>query len=222
MSIPYAYSGTIMSGLKSEARINGRHELNMSIGFDGNETVDAGKKKKVVDHYKNLYQLDYDNKHKDFLSGCYLLANIEYHYRLNNKWHIGAFTSWGKSDDNYKKQYDYKLPIRKGYGSESSSFFAVAPSLRYTWKESSYARCYSRIAMGLMYHSQSFHYKETTLDSEYKPNESVKDDCGEAKWCTAYQITLIGGSAGNETFRFFGELGCGCLGVLRVGLNLCF
>ena len=42
------------------------------------------------------------------------------------------------------------------------------------------------------------------------------------KWRMAYQLTVIGVSVGGQTFNFFGELGYGSLGIVRLGFGFMF
>ena len=42
------------------------------------------------------------------------------------------------------------------------------------------------------------------------------------KWRMAYQMTALGVAFGGDNFHFFGELGYGSLGVVRLGLGFVF
>jgi hypothetical protein len=48
------------------------------------------------------------------------------------------------------------------------------------------------------------------------------DGSDDIKWRMAYQLTAIGASVGGKSFNFFGELGYGSLGIVRLGLGFMF
>ena len=145
--------------------------------------------------------------------------------------------NWGVSNDNYSSDYYYGYHYGyddnnqydlHGIANEHCNFFVFAPSVRYTWYETPGIRSYSRIALGAMRHHLKFDYKSylvNVYDYSYDTNklEPVQTDgSDDIKWRMAYQLTAIGASVGNESFNFFGELGYGSLGIVRLGLGLTF
>ena len=162
----------------------------------------------------------------DILGDSYVLANLEYHFRLNPKWDVGVMAVWGLSRENYAANDPNDPVFAEGsreiaLGRELSRYFAVGPSVRYTWHEGKFTRLYSRLATGLMRHHLNFDYREYRETGEYP--ESSRDvikteSVDRMKWRMAYQLTAIGGSVGAGSFRMFGELGYGCLGVVRLGI----
>ena len=198
-----------------------RHELNGGIGFGSNQADHATHS--MINSCMERYHLEYEGECGDIFGESYVLANVEYHYRLNRKWDIGALAAWGLSREAFSGVYLGEAPMKDRIGSESSRYFVVAPSARYTWREWPNSRCYSLVALGLMRHHLAFHCDEYLLDSEYHQHErSFTDNYSDIRWRMAWHVTAIGANSGAGPFRFFGELGYGCLGVVRLGVSLGF
>lgn len=198
-----------------------RHELSGGIGFGANQADHATSS--MINSCMERYRLEYDGECFDIFGDSYLFANLEYHYRLNRKWDIGALAAWGLSRESFISSYSSEMPVNDGIGSEACRYFVAAPSVRFTWYESPSSRCYSRVALGLMRHHLSFHYSELQPDAERNQTDySVTDRYSDIRWRMAWQATVVGGSVGTDAFRFFGELGYGCLGVVRMGLSIGF
>ncbi len=186
-----------------------RHELNVGLGFGPNQ-ADADKRR-MIRNFTDNYSLEPSFICGDIFGDSYILANIEYHYRLNRKWDIGALVAWGLSNDSYdgsKINTDpFSLVLRTGY--ERCLYFVAAPSLRYTWYEDCNLRLYSRSSLGLMRHHLYF-------------SVSDANDYHHIKYNPAYQITAIGGNVGLDAFRIFVEVGYGFLGLVRFGAYVSF
>ena len=120
---------------------------------------------------------------------------------------------------------------------EYCKFFVFAPSVRYTWNETPWTRIYSRIALGAMRHHLSFNYERypwsqvnnypyCQLLGYGKMAELQKplmiDSEDRIQWRMAYQLTAIGGYFGGRHLNCFGELGYGCLGIVRLGIGITF
>ena len=173
----------------------------------------------------------------DIVGDAFLQAGLEYHYRLSRKWDVGVLANWGISREGYSFYYfqpGHADPVTadpeyETYANEQCRFFVFAPSLRYTWFERPAFRSYSRIALGYMRHHLTFDYKRFPWVG-YHPDEAsytaqipvFTDSTDEIKWRMAYQLTAIGISFGSQSFNFFGELGYGSLGVVRLGACFMF
>ena len=143
--------------------------------------------------------------------------------------------NWGVSNDNYDTSNDfdyyyssYGYPHLYGYANEHCNFFVFAPSVRYTWYETPGIRSYSRIALGTMRHHLKFDYANYYW-SAYDPLPDISTQKPEQtggvemiKWRMAYQLTAIGASIGGNSFNFFGEVGYGNLGIIRLGVGFVF
>ena len=110
--------------------------------------------------------------------------------------------------------------------SEDSRFFVIAPSVRYTWKESRGFRCYSRIALGALRNHNTFGYIVCDKPFDLIPFKDQKiveyKDIDKIIWRATGQLTAIGGTAGFSHFQVFGELGYGSLGIVRLGASILF
>lgn len=206
-----------------------RHEWRGSIGFGRCQA--EHDRNKMLDSYLSRYELEYTGECFDLVGDAYIQAGVEYHYRLNRKWDIGVLANWGVSSEGYSAYYplsEYTRPDEYADGDELCRFFVVAPSTRYTWYEVSGYRCYSRIAIGLLRHHLTFDYMRYPRGDNNSPNYALLDKpepllidgTDKIKWRMAYQLTALGVSFGSDNFNLFGELGYGCLGVVRIGLGL--
>ena len=204
-----------------------RHEVNAALGFGDNQA--DRDMHKIVDDFNNRYGMERDWECGYSFGDSYVTANLEYHYRLNKKWEVGALMGWGASRENYNNLASYETDAPHSffedgdsyYGWEHCRTFVATPSVRYTWIERRGFRYYSRVALGWMHHHLAYdlsHYyvekgKSSFVD-EYKYNR--------IKHNLAYQLTVLGINMGGSHFRIMGELGYGCLGIVRVGLMVCF
>ena len=209
-----------------------RHELRGSLGFG---SCQAGHDRdRMLDCYLNRYELTTVGECFDLVGDAYVQAGVEYHYRLNRKWDIGVLADWSISREGYSAYYDFQgevitpetHPEEYANASEFCRFFVVAPSVRYTWYEVSGCRCYSRIALGALRHHLTFSYErypwvfyspDYTAPVEAEP--LFTDSTDKMKWRMAYQMTALGVAFGGDNFHFFGELGYGSLGVVRLGIG---
>ena len=210
-----------------------RHEIRGSVGFG--ECQASHDKDKMISTYKDYFGVTNAFECGDIFGDAFVQAGIEYHYRLNRKWEIGMLVNWGVSNDNYDTRNDfdyyyssYGYPHLYGYANEHCNFFVFAPSVRYTWYETPGIRSYSRIALGTMRHHLKFDYANYYW-SAYDPLPDISTQNPEQtggvemiKWCMAYQLTAIGASIGGNSFNFFGELGYGSLGIIRLGVGFVF
>lgn len=210
-----------------------RHEIRGSVGFG--ECQASHDKDKMISTYKDYFGVTNAFECGDIFGDAFVQAGIEYHYRLNRKWEIGMLVNWGVSNDNYDTRNDfdyyyssYGYPHLYGYANEHCNFFVFAPSVRYTWYETPGIRSYSRIALGTMRHHLKFDYANYYW-SAYDPLPDISTQKPEQtggvemiKWCMAYQLTAIGASIGGNSFNFFGELGYGSLGIIRLGVGFVF
>ena len=209
-----------------------RHEINIGFGFGANQS--DNDRNQMVNSYLEKYRLEPSGECFDLNGDNYISANIEYHYRLNRKWDIGAFATWGASADSYGEKYVvYDEPTHRTEATERCNFFAMSPSVRYTWYEDRTLRAYFRLAAGVMRHHLRFDYHEYPLTPRIAGedhgdiiNDALTspyyDDTNQIKWKIAWQVTPLAVSMGNTPYRFFAELGYGCLGVLRMGMSLNF
>lgn len=210
-----------------------RHEIRGSVGFG--ECQASHDKDKMISTYKDYFGVTNAFECGDIFGDAFAQAGIEYHYRLNRKWEIGMLVNWGVSNDNYDTSNDfdyyyssYGYPHLYGYANEHCNFFVFAPSVRYTWYETPGIRSYSRIALGTMRHHLKFDYANYYW-SAYDPLPDISTQKPEQtggvemiKWRMAYQLTAIGASIGGNSFNFFGELGYGSLGIIRLGVGFVF
>lgn len=212
-----------------------RHEVSMGLGFGDNQA--DHDMHNLVHPYEKRYNFIRETECGNVYGDSYATANIEYHYRLNHKWDVGALVAWGASKENYIAEnfYDVMKPVSQEaeektyYGGERCRTFVAAPSVRYTWTEAPNIRFYSRVALGVLRHRLRFDCWDYTVTYEQREQSIVSayhllGNIGEAKtkWRPAYQLTAIGGSIGSRWLHFYGELGYGCLGIVRVGISFRF
>lgn len=206
-----------------------RHEINGTLGFGSNQADHLTKH--FVDDIVQRYHMEREGECGDIFGDSYTIGKIEYHYRLNRKWDVGAMMAWGKSSESYTDEYyhmteqhkaDYPEIVTLGY--QSCHSFSFAPSVRYTWYEKGACRYYSRAACGLMRNHLSFDMNEWTFNGPYESYcyADEKKHYEKTNWRIAYQFSPIGMSVGAGPVRFLAELGYGCLGVCNVGIGICF
>jgi len=213
-----------------------RHEVRGSLGFGRCQT--EHDRDRMLDSYLNRYELTTEGECFDLIGDAYVQTGLEYHYRLNRKWDIGVLADWSISREVYSAYYNFSgdiitpetHPDEYADGTEFCRFFVVAPSVRYAWYEVSGCRCYSRIALGALRHHLTFDYKRYPWVDYYSPDYRSPDEqkpfftdsMDKIKWRMAYQLTALGVAFGGDNFHFFGELGYGNLGVVRLGLGFVF
>ena len=211
-----------------------RNELRGGIGFGNCQA--SHDKDRMIDSYVERYDLISEFMCFDVWGDAYLQVGLEYHYRLSRKWDIGVLADWGVSEDSY---FAYYYPSGDAYSpdtnpddwasaNECCHFFVFAPSVRYTWYETNSSRYYSRIALGAMRHHLTFDYKRypwndyPSMSNSFSDMPSFTDSTDNIKWRMAYQLTAIGATIGSQSFNFFGEIGYGSLGIVRLGVGFMF
>jgi len=211
-----------------------RNELRGSIGFGNCQA--SHDRDRMTDNYLERYDLTGEGECFDLVGDAYLQAGLEYHYRLNRNWDIGVLADWGISRDSYSAYYfppenansPAANPDDWASANECCRFFVFAPSVRYTWYETNSSRCYSRIALGAMRHHLTFDYKRypwndyPSMSNSFSDIPSFTDSTDNIKWRMAYQLTAIGATIGSQSFNFFGEIGYGSLGIVRLGVGFMF
>jgi hypothetical protein len=204
-----------------------RHELRGSIGF-GSSQADHDTQK-LINDYEQRFGVGAGGDCNDFFGASYASAGLEYHYRLNRHWDVGAVVNWGTSREGYSgyegpyiKENGWESPTYVYLGNELGRAFVVGPSVRYTWRETADSHCYSRLLLGgLRQHlSYSIDMYPFRNDGDEDSVPIYSGSTSKVKWRMAYQVTLAGASFGSEALRFYGELGFGCLGVVRLGMSL--
>lgn len=202
-----------------------RHEINGTLGFGYNQADHIMER--FVDDIAQRYHLEDEGMCGDIFGKSYVVGKMEYYYRLNRKWDAGALMAAGRSyEGNYndmyyehEEQYKKDFPDVITYGSQTSYSFSLAPSLRYTWNEKGDCRYYSRVALGVMCNHLTFDiWKWQQKEGNPMTNVFDEERIVNTKWRMAYQFTPIGICFGNGSFRFVGELGYGCLGVINFGI----
>ena len=206
-----------------------RHEINASLGFGPNQ-ADHFTKRFTDDIIQPLH-METDVECGDIFGDSYIVGKLEYHYRLNRKWDIGAMAAWGKSSEAYtdwyycmdKQHKDENLGIFKNGYSECRSF-SLAPSVRYTWYETRTYRLFSRVSLGMLRNHLSFDIEEWSNGNEYRSSASPisRESINKTRWRTAYQLSPIGVSVGAGPLWFVAEVGYGCLGVCNIGMAIRF
>lgn len=200
-----------------------RHHFSGGIGF-GEKNADRDLDK-FIDPLKEKYGVISEDRCFDFVGDSYLLANMEYHYRLNRRWEVGGMAAWGLSRDLYTDTDPY-IPNKPWFvnASELSRYFAVAPSVRFTWTENDAVRLYSRLALGYMRHHLSFRYnrEKPSPDGLNSSIVLMTESTERLKHRLGYQLTVVGGVAEVGHLHLFGEVGYGCLGLVRLGLGMSF
>ncbi len=220
-----------------------RHEIGFGFGLGDNQA--DHDMHQAVDKWLLPYPaLSKEFECFDLFGDSYVCADINYHYRLNRKWAIGATMAWGHSEQSYidNSYYitaevsspDSQLELVSGNNiyrdaCQSCRFFAAAPSVNYTWYESKHNRFYSELSLGAMRHHLTLKLNEYHTD-EFVEGNGVRQDavnCVTEKfdkiiWRTACQLTALGYSVGSGPLRFYADLGYGYLGVAHFGLRLNF
>ena len=205
-----------------------RHEFNVTIGVGPNQADHSTER--FVDGFILPMHMETDTECGDLFGDSYIVGKMEYHYRLNRKWDIGALAAWGRSSESYtdyyhvleQNQQDNPGITTNGY-SECRSF-SLAPSVRYTWYETRTYRLFSRVSMGMMRQRLQFDTEGWHYGDENKPYRTLFRDESTKKtqWRMAYQLSPIGMSVGAGPLRFVVEVGYGCLGVCNIGLGFSF
>ena len=208
-----------------------RHEFNATLGFGPNQ-ADRFTKRFVDDFIQSMH-MEVEGECGDIFGNSYVVGKLEYHYRLNRKWDIGAFVAWAGSSEGYTDEHDDAMeehqqdnPGTITYGYSKGRGFSLAPSVRYTWYETRNCRLFSRVSLGMMRHHLKFDIEEMKYGNITKRlgvGSTIREDSFEkTKWRMAYQFSPIGINVGTGPLRFFAEIGYGCLGVCNVGLGFCF
>lgn len=206
-----------------------RHEFNVTLGFGSNQADHSTQR--FIDGIIQPRHMETESMCGDIFGDSYMMGKVEYHYRLNRKWDIGAFAAWGRSSETYTnegflvaEQIKIPNPVIITRGSERSRSFSFAPSVRYTWYERKYCRLYSRAALGMMRNHFHFDLEERKGKGPYEPLGELdhQESINNTKWRMAFQLSPVCINFGTDPVRFFFELGYGCLGVCNVGLGFCF
>ena len=206
-----------------------RHEINVTLGFGANQADYPTQH--FIDGIIQPRHMEIEGECGDIFGNSYLIGKMEYHYRLNRKWDIGALMAWGKSSDDYTNEYYQAAeqikdsnPVIITRGSETGRSFSFAPSVRYTWYERKFCRFYSHAALGVMRNHLQFDLEARKANGPYEPLGELdhKERFDNTKWRLAYQLSPVAMSFGADPVRFFIELGYGCLGVCNIGLGFSF
>lgn len=206
-----------------------RHEVNITLGL-GPHQADRPTRR-FVDDIIQPRHMETEGQCGNIIGDSYIVGKMEYHYRLNRKWDIGAMMAWGYSSENYTDEYFYSIEenkqnhpgtITQGYS--RCRAFSFAPSARYTWYETRTYRLFSRVSMGVMRHHLGFDIEEWKYGNKTKPYGSIisEENCDETKWRMAYQVSPIGICVGVGQLKIVAEMGYGCLGMCNVGVAFCF
>ena len=206
-----------------------RHEINVSLGLGINQ-ADRPTKHFVDDLIQPL-NMEVEGECGDIFGDSYIVGKLEYYYRLNRKWDIGAMFAWGYSSETYTNRYDYSEEQHQyenldiftdGYSKCRS--FSLAPLVRYTWYETRTYRLFSRVSLGMMRNHLQFDKREWGKRGENEHSGSIvrEESFDKTKWRIAYQLSPIGVSVGAGPMQFIAELGYGCLGVCNIGLGFSF
>ena len=205
------------------------HEVNITLGVGPNQADRSTRR--FVDDIIQPRHMETDGECGDIFGDSYIVGKMEYNYRLNSKWDIGAMMAWGYSSENYTNEYFYSIEenkqnhpgtITQGYSRCRS--FSFAPSVRYTWYETRTYRLFSRISMGVMRHHLELDTEEWKYDNKTQPYGSIISEANfdETKWRIAYQVSPIGIYVGAGPLKFVAEMGYGYIGVCNVGIAFCF
>ena len=206
-----------------------RHEVNITLGVGPNQADRSTRR--FVDDIIQPRHMETDGECGDIFGDSYIVGKMEYNYRLNRKWDIGAIMAWGYSSENYTNEYFYSIEenkqnhpgtITQGYSRCRS--FSFAPSVRYTWYETRTYRLFSRVSMGVMRHHLRFDIEEWKYENKTQPYGSIISEANfdETKWRIAYQVSPIGIYVGAGPLKFVAEMGYGYIGVCNVGIAFCF
>lgn len=224
-------------GPEARARLRGqqlpvkfpRHEVNITLGVGSNQADRSTSR--FVDGFIQPRHMETDVQCGNIIGDSYIMGKMEYHYRLNRKWDIGAMMAWGYSSESYTDEYFYSIEQNKPdhpgtvtQGDSRCRSFSFAPSVRYTWYETRTYRLYSRVSLGVMRHHLGLNMEEWKYGIKTKPYGSIisEENFDEMKWRMAYQVSPFGICAGAGPLKFVAELGYGCLGVCNVGIAFCF
>lgn len=229
-SIRYARRNHVHKQIRKPLPPMKRHTLSVGVGIGDNHVVGNTPSLVFPEDQRNY---DYDRYWEcgDIIGASLLFADISYHYRLNRKWEVGATAAWGIFKDDNDADYsfgDFIYDDRSTYGSihayKSCRYFAVLPSVRYTWGEELLGRCYSGIALGFMRRHLDYYYNDypPTEDPLSDPVPIVHHSLDKVGYRLAYHVSAIGLQVGTGGLSCFGELGYGCLGIFRIGLTLSF
>ena len=206
-----------------------RHELNTTFGF-GNNQADHSTRR-LVDAIIQPHDMEVEGGCGDIFGDSYLVAKIDYHYRLDRHWEVGATVGWGLSSESYSDDYFFyyeeketELPAQTFYGYHHCRSFSVAPSVRYTWYERWALRMASRVAIGFNRRHFNFELTQNTRTTAEPPHqfEAQTELFDKKKWRFAYQISPLVLTIGSGHLRFITELGYGCYGVCNIGAIICF
>ena len=205
-----------------------RHEVNVAVGVGSNQADRSTKH--FVDDFIQPMHMETDTECGDIFGDSYIVGKIEYHYRLNRKWDIGAMAAWGRSSESYTdyyhvvEQHQQDKPGTTTDGYLKCRTFSLAPSVRYTWYETRTYRLFSRVSLGMMRHHLQFDIEGWHYGDEQKPSRTLarEESSKKTQWRMAYQFSPIGISVGSGPLRLVVEVGYGCLGVCNVGLGFSF
>ena len=224
--------GPKAKALLKEKRLVGkypRHEINVSVGVGSNQSDRSTKR--FVDNIIQDRNMEADVECGNIFGDSYIMGIMEYHYRVNRMWDIGAIMAWGYSSESYSDEYFYSIEDNQlhhsdifTYGYSKCRSFSLAPSVRYTWCDTGKYRLFSRVALGMMRHHLKFDTEQWEYGYSSQPYGRLLtgDRCDKIKWRMAYQLAPIGVSVGCGPLKFYAEMGYGCLGVCNLGLALCF
>ena len=205
-----------------------RNEFNGTLGF-GNNQADHFTHR-FIDNIIQPNNMEMEGECGNIFADSYIIGKMEYHYRLNRKWDIGAMVAWGMSSQNYieknyyidRQQNNNDLGLIST-GGETCSSFSLSPSVRYTWYERGICRFYSRVALGMMRNHLHFDLEKWKSNGLYGTIEGLdhKENFCNKKWRMAYQFSPLGMSLGAGPVRFIFEIGYGSIGVCNIGLACC-
>ena len=206
---------------------NPRHEFNVTFGFGPNQADHTTQR--FIDDFIKPRHMEVEGACGDIFGDSYVMGKMEYHYRLNRKWDVGAVMAWGRSSESYTNEYFYAAEQNKNSsnittGYETCRSFAFAPSVRYTWYERKNCRFYSRVALGMMRNHLHFDLEEWKGMQQFESRQgnAHEERFDNTKWRMAYQLSPFGMSLGAAPLKFFIEFGYGFIGVCNMGLGLCF
>jgi hypothetical protein len=206
-----------------------RHEVNITLGVASNQADRSTKR--FVDDIIQPRHMETDGQCGDIFGNSYIVGKMEYHYRLNRKWDIGAMMAWGHSSENYIDEYFYSIEENRQnhsgtviQGCSECRSFSFAPSVRYTWYETRTYRLFSRVSVGVLRHHLRFEMEEWKYDDKTNLYGSIirEENFDATKWRMAYQVSPFGICVGAGSLKFVAEMGYGCLGVCNVGISFCF
>ncbi|MBQ8486983.1 MAG: hypothetical protein IJ533_04980 [Prevotella sp.] len=213
-----------LNSVAGEAQLMRRHEFSASLGFGPNQA--DNEVKNVLDRHFVNRDWFLEDGCGDILGESFVSLNLEYYYRLNKQWAVGAMMGWGRaSEGSYQYSGEEFAGVAMGedlystrvYADMTSKFFYMAPSLRYAWFLRGNFRLYSRLAMGAIRQHTSFDVMRWHNGQEIRVTDASSD---EVKWKPAYQLTPIGFDFGIEPIRVYSELGYGCQGIFTIGVRM--